>query len=125
MRRVIVESPYAGKTEAEIDRNIRFARACVRDCILHGEAPFASHLLYTQPKILADAIPEERSLGMRAGFSWVEVADATIVYTNLGISRGMKAGIQQAEKHRKPVEYRTLLGDQFAVSDDEPTSPGE
>ena len=125
MRRVIVESPYAGRSENEIAENIDYARACVRDCILRGEAPFASHLLYTQPGVLNDAIPDERSNSMRAGFAWVESADATVVYTNLGISRGMKAGIQQAEKHGKPVEYRTILGDQFAVSEDDATSPGE
>lgn len=45
MRRVIVESPYAGEVEA----NVTYARACVRDCVLRGEAPIASHLLFTQP----------------------------------------------------------------------------
>ncbi len=108
MRRVIVESPYAGRSENEIAENIDYARACVRDCILRGEAPFASHIIYTQPGILRDGIPDKRSLGMRAGFSWVEVADATIVYTDLGISRGMLAGIAQARKAGKPIVFRSL-----------------
>lgn len=47
-RRVVLESPYAGKDKEEVERNTRYARACVRDCIIHGDAPFASHLLYTQ-----------------------------------------------------------------------------
>lgn len=39
---VIVESPYAG----DVERNTAYARAAVRDCLMRGEAPFASHLLY-------------------------------------------------------------------------------
>lgn len=54
MIKVILESPYAG----EIDRNIRYARACVRDSLLRGESPIASHLLYTQSGILDDDIEE-------------------------------------------------------------------
>ena len=48
MRLVIFESPYAGDVEA----NTEYARRCVRDSLMRGEAPIASHLLYTQPGIL-------------------------------------------------------------------------
>ena len=50
MRLVIVESPYAGDIEA----NVAYARACLGDCLSRGEAPFACHLLYTQPGVLRD-----------------------------------------------------------------------
>jgi len=66
MRRVIIESPFAGKGETASERmfeeykNIRYLRACMRDCLLKGEAPFASHGLYTQEGVLDDTIPEER-----------------------------------------------------------------
>jgi hypothetical protein len=42
---VLLESPYAG----DVDGNLHYARAAMRDCLHLGEAPFASHLLYTQP----------------------------------------------------------------------------
>lgn len=45
IRQVMVDSPFAG----DVERNIAFARACLRDCLIRGEAPFASHLLYAQP----------------------------------------------------------------------------
>ena len=45
MRLVILESPYAGDVAA----NVKYARRCVRDSLSRGEAPIASHLLYTQP----------------------------------------------------------------------------
>lgn len=104
MKRVIVESPYAG----DVARNERYARACLADCLARNEAPFASHLLYTQPGVLDDTIPKERLQGITAGFSWRAVADLTVVYTDLGITPGMAAGIEHAEKAGRKVEYRRL-----------------
>ena len=91
-RLVILESPYAGDIEA----NTRYARACLRDSLLRGEAPIASHLLYTQPGVLDDMIGEERQLGIDAGLAWKTVATASVVYTDHGISRGMQYGIDAA-----------------------------
>lgn len=108
MRLVIVESPYAGKTEFEIARNVVYARACMRDCLMRGEAPFASHLLYTQPGILDDNNPEERALGIKVGFEWGKRADATVVYVNLGVTEGMQWGIESAKAKNRPVEERCL-----------------
>lgn len=106
MRRlVILESPYAGDVEA----NLAYARRCLRDCLERGEAPFASHLLYTQPGVLDDTNPDERWWGIDAGLDWGLVADATVVYTDRGISEGMREGIRRAELvESRPVEYRTL-----------------
>jgi hypothetical protein len=33
---------------------------CLHDCLEPGEAPFASHLLYTQPGVLCDGVANER-----------------------------------------------------------------
>jgi len=101
---VILESPYAG----DIKWNIKYARACMRDCLLRGEAPFASHLLYTQPGVLKDEIPDERMLGINAGFAWRQGAKKTVVYTDYGISSGMKLGIADAKSKGRPVERRKL-----------------
>ncbi len=104
MEIVILESPYAGK----VRRNIRYARACIKDCLSRQEAAFASHLLYTQKGILNDKIPGERKLGLDAGWSFIEVANKSVVYTDLGISPGMENGIQIAKNLGKTIEYRTL-----------------
>ena len=87
MKRVIIESPYAGKDEIEINRNIQFARACMRECLLKGESPYASHLLYTPPGVLDDNNQEERNLGIQAGLFWGQQADKTVVYTKYGITK--------------------------------------
>ncbi len=102
MRRVIIESPYAG----DVERNKRYLRAAMRDCLMRGEAPFASHAIYTQPGVLRDDVPEERERGMAAGWAWTVIADAVVVYEDLGISAGMKRGIEAA--HGVPIEYRSL-----------------
>ena len=104
MRLVIVESPYAGDTE----RNLQYLREALRDCLLRGEAPFASHALYTQPGVLRDGVPGDRRLGIEAGFAWRRWADATVVYTDLGISEGMAQGVDHANKIGHRVEYRSL-----------------
>jgi hypothetical protein len=102
MRRVILESPYSGDVEA----NVAYARACVRDSLLRGEAPLASALLYTQPGILDDNDRNERAHGITAGHAWMHLADAVVVYTDRGISSGMEAGIRVAEFYSFPIEYR-------------------
>jgi hypothetical protein len=106
MRFVIVESPFAGEVEA----NITYARSCIADCLVRGEAPFASHLLYTQTGILDDNNPEERKRGIEAGLEIGKRADATVVYVDRGISSGMKWGIKAAEEAGRPIEYRYLRG---------------
>lgn len=111
MRLVIVESPYAAPTSEGIEQNIKYARAAMRDCLLRGEAPYASHLLYTQDGVLRDEVPDERKLGMGAGFEWRQVAHATVVYIDLGTSRGMEEGVRDAERRGTPVEYRSLGGE--------------
>ncbi len=111
MKRVIVESPYAAPTPEGIERNVRYLRACLRDCLMRGEAPFASHAIYTQPGVLRDEVPEERTHGIEAGFEWRQAAHATVVYVDLGISRGMEYGVAAALKMAHPIEERRLGGE--------------
>ncbi len=107
---VIVESPYgkASCTPDELARREAYARSCMKDCLLRGEAPFASHLLYTRPGVLDDSIKDERMHGITAGLAWAEKAARTVVYTDLGISQGMHLGIAHAHRCGRPVEYRSL-----------------
>lgn len=104
MKRVILESPYAG----DIERNVRYARLCIKDSLLRGEAPIASHLLYTQEGILDDDIPNERKLGIDAGLAWKSVADLHVFYIDYGMSTGMKYALEYAQENEIVVEFRYL-----------------
>ena len=44
-RLVMLETPYAGDEQRE---KLVYARKCMADSVSRGEAPFATHLLYTQ-----------------------------------------------------------------------------
>jgi hypothetical protein len=102
--RVVIESPFAG----DFVKNLKFLRACMRECLLQGEAPYASHALYTQDGVLGDKDPEERRLGMEAGWRWGQAAQKVVVYDNLGVSEGMEKGIERAKELGIPIEYRKL-----------------
>ncbi len=112
---VVLESPYAGKNDDATEANLTYCRLCMNDSIRRGEAPFAGHLLYTQPGILNDKNPAERKLGMEIAFLWARHAKVSVVYLDYGLSGGMIAGIKRAREEGRPVEYRILFG---IMSDD-------
>jgi hypothetical protein len=119
---VLVESPFSGGAPRGIvdrltfgprrrqARNVRYARAAVRDCILRGEAPIASHLLYTQPGVLRDDVPEERLAGIDAGLSAGRFAAQSAIYVDLGLTSGMRYGIKAAHDAQRPCDVRTISG---------------
>lgn len=103
---IVIESPFRGKSLYETERNKRFAQLCMRHSIDLGEAPYASHLLYTQ--CLDDQIKEERETGIKLGLAWGMAARKVAVYTNYGISEGMQQGIKYWKELDKVVEFRVL-----------------
>jgi hypothetical protein len=104
MRKVIIESPYAG----DVDRNTTYARRAMADSLRRGEAPIASHLLYTQGGILDDSNPDERKLGIAAGLAWRDRADAIIFYADLGWSKGMQDARCLYDQEGRAYEIRLI-----------------
>lgn len=108
MKRVVVESPLAGNFR----RNIRYAQLCLLDCLQRGEAPFASHLLFSQ--VLDDRMAGEREVGIRAGLEWASMADECAVYQDLGVAeRAASVGVD--------VVYRTLPPHLLSRVDEDPS----
>ena len=107
MKRTVIESPLKGK-DCDYDSNRAYAKLCVRDSLKRGESPYASHLFFDQPGILDDTDTADRELGIEAGLAWGEAAELVAVYTDRGISDGMRFGVDRHEKNGIPVEYRTL-----------------
>ena len=116
MELVLVESPFMFRCEDKalrrigVLRNMAYARCALHDCFSRGEAPYASHLLYTQPSVLEDDVPEERMLGIEAGLQWGAKAAKTVLYVDLGVSSGMAHGIASSGKAGRPCETRHLPG---------------
>lgn len=108
MIRVLLESPYRNNDPAEVQANIDYARKCVRDSVLRGEAPIASHLLFTQPGVLNDNVSDERALGIEAGLAWMSYADKMVVYCDRGVSDGMREAMRRAQHSGLEVELREL-----------------
>jgi hypothetical protein len=105
MKRVIIESPYAGN----YDMNEAYAELCMHDCLVnHNESPYASHLLYTRRFVLRDDVPSDRKLGIAAGFEWRDVADKTVFYIDIGLTDGMNEGIMDCKEKNKEYEVRQL-----------------
>jgi hypothetical protein len=98
-KKVIIESPYRG----DIERNKAYLKICMLDSIDRGEAPCASHKLYTD--VLDDNDPEERRLGMDLGFAWLQAADLVAFYSDFGFSGGMFACLTDLKTARFRVPY--------------------
>lgn len=103
MKLVIIESPYAGDIEA----NEEYARKALLDSLKRGEAPIASHLLYTQ--VLDDNVPEQRELGIDAGLAWRIKCDYAVFYIDRGWSSGMGEAKRIYEENLIPYELRKIL----------------
>lgn len=108
MKLVIIESPFAADTKERAALHLRYARAALRDSLMRGEAPYASHMLYTQPGVLDDSNEIERRTGINAGIEWGACADMVAVYEDLGVSPGMALGIFAANGRGMRVEHRRL-----------------
>jgi hypothetical protein len=106
VRLVVIESPYAG----QVERNLEYLRAALADSLARGEAPYASHGLYTQPGVLDDRKPEQRAKGISAGFVWGALAAARVFYVDLGWSEGMRLGHDEAIRLGQAIEHRSLPG---------------
>lgn len=102
MKRVIIESPYAG----DVATNLAYLQECIRDSLRRGEAPFASHQMYTQA--LDDRDIDQRTLGITAGFAWRASADLVVFYEDLGWSPGMWAAHRICQEIEKPIATRRI-----------------
>lgn len=116
MMRVVLESPYAGKSDIDIHLNEVYAELCMRDCLTnYNEAPYASHLLYTRKYVLEDKNPIQRKLGIAAGFFWRDVARKTVFYIDLGMTPGMELGIEDCDAKRREYNLRHLPKDLYKL----------
>ena len=107
MTTVAIESPYAACFPLKVVDHVAYARLAMIDSLNRGEAPFLSHLLYTQ--VLDDTVFLERHKGLRAGRALSHTLDMAAVYCDLGISWGMAKAIGNYRRLGKKCEIRQLF----------------
>jgi hypothetical protein len=106
----VIESPFKGENKAQETLHRAYLEACLRDSILnHGEAPIASHKLYTDA--LDDSVANERAIGIHVGLELAKVCARSVFYIDLGMSEGMERyGLPGARAAKREVIYRRLGG---------------
>lgn len=103
---VAIESPfkpsdatvdqYQGRySRAELLRqNLIYARLCLLNALMRGEAPLASHLLYTQ---VWSEREDLRESGIMAGMEIHHRVDLIALYVDIGISSGMRFAVDNGK----------------------------
>lgn len=107
MKTVLIESPLQHGTEHEAG-NLVYLDGCIADCFGRSEAPYCSHKLY--PGVLDDKDPEQRLLGMKAGWIIGERLDGWLFYLDRGVSSGMLSGLRHVLAMREdlPTKWRRI-----------------
>ena len=93
-------SPYRGNILKQI-RNRRYARELTERAINAGFTPITPHLYITQ--VLNDKIPAERQQGLEIGKDLLNICEVVFVGEKYGISAGMAAELELAEKCGKQI----------------------
>lgn len=105
---VVIESPYAAKTKADAEMHRIYAGRAMRDSVIRGETPLASHILYAASGALDDNNPDERDLGIRTGYKLWRVADRIVFYLDYGMSSGMEKAMKRAESKGEKIVKRYI-----------------
>ena len=107
---VAIESPFAARAGRSVEDHRLYLRHCMLDCLSRGEAPYASHNMYTLEGggPLDDEDPLQRALGIKAGLLWSSQSFRVACYVDFEMSGGMKAARDHWVEIGMPVEYRTL-----------------
>lgn len=115
---VIIESPYSnGAQESNVEGAVEYAKDACLHSIHAGEAPLASHLLYTQ--FLNDNCAVARGIGIDCGLAYADLARTIAFYIDQGISRGMFNALCTFANDQllsKKVVFRSLKGDLGSIS---------
>lgn len=105
-RLVIIESPYSNDDLTMVNRHTLYAKQCLKDSFKRGEAPFSSHILYSDA--LNYRVRIDKDIGLISHVSWIAVCDLVAVYVDFGLSEGMQLAVNVAKIKHKRIEYRTI-----------------
>lgn len=120
---VMVQSAFDGK---DIDEQLTYTRAAMHECLMNGEIPLSTNILYSQPNILDYNNAEERELSQEINKQLINHFDKVVIYTSEKLIDDTKAverilngkkylldedtniALNHAVSNKKPVEIRNI-----------------
>lgn len=104
---VVIISPFMAEDPSKKDRFYNYAKRCAKDSMNRNEAPLVSHVFYYD-MLGSSSVALERDMGFNSQLAWIRKCDLVVVYSDFGITQGMKAAIDYAKFKNKKVELRTI-----------------
>ena len=103
---VAIESPWAGLDAGTKAK--RYLRNCIRDSLVRGEIPWASHAMLAWTEALYEMEEEQREEGMEVNKQMIQKVDLVAFYVDFGMSKGMERAWLWAGYMGKKREKRTI-----------------
>lgn len=104
---VVVISPFMVEDASKRDLFYRYAKRCAQDSMRRNEAPLVSHVFYYD-MLGYSTVGLERDMGFNAQLSWIRKCDLVVVYSDYGMTQGMKAAVDYAKFKNKKIEFRVI-----------------
>lgn len=108
---IVIESPFKATEEHSNEVHRAYLERCLRDAVLRGETPYASHKMLTDA--FNDCDPVERRIGINAGLAMARqlvlagTAQA-IFYIDYGWGEGMHGARDLYQKLGISYENRSI-----------------
>lgn len=104
---VVIISPFMVEDPTKRELFYRYAKRCAQDSMRRNEAPLVSHVFYYD-MFGFSTVAIERDLGFNSQLTWIRKTDLVVVYSDFGITQGMKAAIDYAKFKNKKIEFRKI-----------------
>ena len=110
--RAYICSPLSAETDLEVEKNMQYARACMKEIRnVFGYQTYAPHAYL--PELLDDHDPEERALALSFAIELLTICQVLII-CGTQISKGMEAEIKKAFQGHIAV-FRYLPGEKHIL----------
>jgi len=103
-RKVVLESPFRSTETTTIEQNRCYLGHCLEDCRSRREIWYASHAGLTGE----DDDELVRLIGIRDGWTIGETMEYCVVYSDLGVTPGMKMSIDHYSAKGMEIKWRRL-----------------
>jgi hypothetical protein len=103
---IVVVSPFRASEKRSREEHEEHAKLLCRHLARAGRIVYAGHLLC--PLFLDEDLASDREAGIAINLGWIERCDRLAIWDVWGITAGMKAEIEYAEKMNAENEWRQI-----------------